>query len=240
MSCRCSRSSGATVSSSGSSPTAPGTSMSFSPTTRSHSTSPSDRVPTDGRSLTRASFGRRWRGSRWSRGGPRWWATRPRTTSRAHVHSGCGPSSSTETTASPTSPTACPPCTRFPPRLAYRLAAFGALANAEYFDGRRVPPAVGPAQPDEDRCGGVAVAKLAQQATCVGAVHEPVAARGAAGDVEVLAVEVRRVPIRVPDRAALLDPSRRWLELPASPEKRRAGDADAVSGVSVVVGEAKA
>ena len=98
-------------------------------------------------------------------------------------------------------------------------------------DARR---AAAPREPDEQRRGVVAVARLAQVEVLVRAVDEPVAAGRHLRDVELLAVEERRIAVGVADRRALLDEPRLRVELLAVAEEARRpvrdADRDARSG----------
>ena len=85
-------------------------------------------------------------------------------------------------------------------------APLGALAAAQDLDAGDGCPAL-PAQTDEHRRCIVGVAQLANPSLRVHPMDEHVEAGGEARDVDVLAVEERRVAIGVSDRRSLLDPA---------------------------------
>ena len=99
--------------------------------------------------------------------------------------------------------------------------------------------APGPRQPQPDRSRVVVVAALAQQPVRVRTVHEHVDPRAGSRQVDVLAVEVGRVPVGEPDGRSLLDRACARRAGGAVPEERRAARSHAARG-AVVVGEAEA
>src|SRR5205814_7766849 len=74
---------------------------------------------------------------------------------------------------------------------------------------------------DEERRDVVVVALLAQAEPLVRAMDEPVPTRRNVRKVELLSVEERGIPVRVPDGRALFDKSRARVELAARAEEAR-------------------
>ena len=118
------------------------------------------------------------------------------------------------------------------------LAALSARAGAQHrHNGRRTVPV----ESDAERRGVVRVVELLEQPLLVRPVDEHVDACRDAAELEVLAVEVRRIAVGVARRGALLDGQRPGSALLAvAEEDGRAEVADALRRVAVVVGEAEA
>src|SRR5262245_26792348 len=120
-------------------------------------------------------------------------------------------------------------------------AASAVAAAPKYRHSRRRRPPVRPGELDERRGGVVRVRELPQHAVGVHVVDEDVAARGQAGDLDVLAVEERPVAVDVADRRALLDvPHLRPPRAAVADEARRPGAGHPRDHASPAVDEAEA